>query len=146
MSKDPKKTFSDGLDALFDHAFDTVETVSEKDEKKKGNSKKSFSNDLSYFFQDAIRDVVSEKASEIKQGKKPSKSKRRTKPNFGLDSLIKQTIEESVTKPEKKRVTFTFETNKIDQLKSIAKVEKARIRDIVGELISDYIKKYETDK
>ena len=36
-----------------------------------------------------------------------------------------------------------FDQKKIEKLKSIARVEKAYLKDIVGELISEYIEKYE---
>jgi len=38
---------------------------------------------------------------------------------------------------------LTFETEKIEKLRKIAKLEKARIRDIVNELITDYIQQHE---
>jgi hypothetical protein len=40
---------------------------------------------------------------------------------------------------EKKRITFTFEKDKIDKLKMIAESEKAKIRDIIEQLVSTYI-------
>lgn len=144
-----KKTFSLGLDALFgeESPVKVEETVKEKQntgatqQSKKSGPKKSFSSNLDLFFQDAVEEVVQEAKNNTKDG--GSAVKRRTKPNFGLDSLIRSTIETGklVDKSKKKRISFTFDENSIDELKQIAKQEKARVRDIVGELISEYIDK-----
>lgn len=144
-----KKTFALGLDALFGEETTVKENepVQEKETKartqpvKKGNPKKSFSNDLDLFFQDAVEEVVQDAQNKVKDG--GSTIKRRTKPDFGLDSLIRSTIETGhlVDKSKKKRISFTFDENRIDELKEIAKKEKARVRDIVGELIAEYIEK-----
>ncbi len=153
MSKNKnKKKFSDGLDFLLSNAMEE-KTVKPSDDKstppaprntKKDGSKKSFSSDLEYFFQDAIEDAVQEAAQDISNGGTAvaKQTKRRTKPNFGIDSLIRSTIETSTIaeKQSKKRITFTFEEERIKQLKELAKLEKSRVRDIVGELIAQYIK------
>lgn len=138
MSK-KKKTFSTG----FDNLFSSAQEQQERSAPAKSTSKKNFSDSLDSIFQDAIQDAFKEKAEQIAEGKTVKKTKRRTKPVFGLDALIRQTVEQSEIKQNKKRVTFTFETEKIEKLRSIAKLEKARIRDIVNELVSDYIQKHE---
>lgn len=138
MSK-KKKTFSSGFDDLFSNAQEQQETTAPA----KLKSRKNFSDSLDAIFQDAIEEVVQEKAEQVAQGKAVKKTKRRTKPIFGLDNLIRQTIEQSEIKPDKKRVSFTFETEKIEKLRNIAKLEKARIRDIVNELITDYIQRHD---
>ena len=141
MSK-KKKTFSSGFDDLFSSA----QEQGEASVPAKTTSKKNFSDSLDAIFQDAIQDAVKEKAEEIAEGKTVKKAKRRTKPIFGLDNLIRQTIEDSEIKPDKKRVSFTFETEKIEKLRNIAKLEKARIRDIVNELITEYIQQHDAKK
>lgn len=145
-----KKTFALGLDALFgeDATVKVNEPVKEKSTtagQKKGNPKKSFSSDLDLFFRDAVEEVVQDAQNNIKES--GSTIKRRTKPDFGLDALIRSTIEtgELVEKAKKKRISFTFDENRIDELKQIAKQEKARVRDIVSELIAEYIDKKKDD-
>lgn len=141
MSK-KKKTFASSFGDLFSGLEEQQNTATPA---PKQGSKKNFADSLDSIFQDAIEEVVQEKAEEIAEGKTVKKAKRRTKPVFGLDALIRQTVEDSEVKRDKKRVTFTFETEKIDKLRSIAKIEKARIRDIVNELVTEYIQKYETE-
>ncbi len=140
MSK-KKKTFSSSFGDLFSGLEEQQNTAAPTPKQK---SKKNFADSLDSIFQDAIEEVIQEKAEQKAEGKPVKKSKRRTKPVFGLDALIRQTVEDSEIKRNKKRVTFTFETEKIEKLRSIAKVEKARIRDIVNELVTEYIQKYET--
>jgi len=152
--KKNKKTFAIGLDALFGEDSSSTNVKETKEDKnnsttaqqaKKG-PRKSFSNDLDLFFQDAVEEVVKEAQNSIEDS--GSTIKRRTKPDFGLDSLIRSTIEtgQLVEKSKKKRISFTFDENSIDQLKEIAKQEKARVRDIVSELISEYIEKKKTEE
>ena len=151
MAKTIKKTFSDGLQDMFqrtlfeDNPQDNPMLFAHPEHKKKHT--KSFTDNLESFFQDAIEDVIQEKAQElraegIKTSDKSSK-KSNKKPNIGLDLLIRNTIEEGVfSESDKKRITFTFEKEKIERLKKVADLEKTRIRDIIDELVTGYIKKY----
>ena len=146
MAKKKNKTFSSGFNDMFSDLLEEQQpAVVEASTPPKSSSKKNFSSSLESLFQEAIEDVVQEKAAQVAEGEAVKKEKRRTKPVFGLDSLIRQTVEESHIKSDKKRISFTFETEKIDKLRDIAKVEKARIRDIVNELITDYIQQHETN-
>lgn len=67
----------------------------------------------------------------------------------GLDALIRQTVESSMMEVEpapalsKKRVTFVFDKQKLSRLKRIAKIERAYLKDIIGDLISEFIDDYE---
>lgn len=146
MGKKKNKTFSSGFGDLFSDLLEEQQAeVVEASTPPKSSSKKNFSSSLESLFQEAITEAVQEKAEQVADGEIIKKDKRRTKPVFGLDSLIRQTVEQSEIKAEKKRVSFTFETEKIDKLRQIAKLEKARIRDIVNELITDYIQQHETN-
>jgi hypothetical protein len=149
MSKKNKKTFSEGLDTMFEQVMEEkqltknlAQSVSDKTERK-GVAVKSFSSSLEELFNETIEETVREKATAIAQGKTPELKERRTKPVFGLDALIRSTVEESVVQSDKKRISFAFDVEKIEKLKSIARIEKARLSDIVDELISTYINKHE---
>jgi hypothetical protein len=64
---------------------------------------------------------------------------------FGLDALIRETVESSsveVTPSNTKRVTFVFDEEKINKLKQIARLKKAYVKDIVDEIISEYLKEH----
>jgi len=145
MAKKKNKSFSSGFGNLFSDLLEEQQAeVIVPSTPPKSSSKKDFSTSLESLFEEAITEAVQEKAEQVTEGKAIKKDKRRTKPVFGLDSLIRQTVEQSEIKSDKKRVSFTFETQKIEKLRSIAKLEKARIRDIVNELITDYIQQHET--
>lgn len=114
---------------------------------KKGKSRKNFTNSFSSLFEEAFEETIDEKIQEIKQGK-PVASKRRTKKlDTGIDQLIKSTIETSQVEVKEirhhKRVTFLFDEKKLEKLKQIAKLEKLYLKDILNDIVSDFIKEYE---
>jgi hypothetical protein len=45
-----------------------------------------------------------------------------------------------------KRLTVTFDKKKLEKLKKIARLEKSYLKDILGEIVAEYIKKYELSK
>jgi hypothetical protein len=143
-----KKNFKSGLGDLLDNAM----TGTSKAEAKKSTRKtakqtasekpnKSFMSNLDDLLQEAIEEGVQEQVEKIKQ-KKPTVSKRK-KPMFGLDALIRETVETSqaeVAPKNTKRVTFVFDEAKIEKLQQLARLKKAYVKDIVNEIISEYLK------
>lgn len=151
-----KKNFKKGFDDIFSEAMDgnLTEQVSKKMAKKR-SSNKSFASDLESLFEEAITETTIEKAEAIKKGKTPAKSKKkkRSKPLFGIDALIRETVETSKveTKPLNtgkgmKRVTITLEQKRLEKLKKIARLEKSYLKDIINEVVAEYISKYETQQ
>lgn len=144
-----KKKFKAGFDDLFNEALQENTSAKESEKVvKHRSSSKSFAANLESLFEDTIKESTAEKAEAIKEGKKRTSSSKRTKPVFGLDALIRETVETSTIQTTKtakglKRVTITFDPKKLEKLKSIARVEKAYLKDIVNEVVSDYIAKYE---
>lgn len=143
-----KKKFKLGLGDLLDNAMDnnssTVESGTRVSKTKRTTSKKaskSFSNNLDDLFQEAIEESVQENADKLL--KKSRTTSKRKKPMFGLDALIRETVETSsveVTPSNTKRVTFVFDEEKINKLKQIARLKKAYVKDIVDEIITEYLK------
>ena len=70
----------------------------------------------------------------------------------GLDALIRDTsngqvLEEKQQReaeqelhPDRKRVTFTYDRRRFEKLKAIARAEGAYLKDIIADLLNDYIK------
>lgn len=150
-----KKNFKSGLEDLFNDAMEgnIAKNVSEKMASKKpsSKSKKSFSSGLESLFEEAITETTIESAQATKDGKKSKGSTKRSKPAFGIDSLIRETVEtskiERVTAPEgKKRVTITFDKEKLEKLKKIARLQKSYLKDIVNEVVGEYISEFESSK
>ena len=163
-----KKRFSSGLDSLFDsprdeQAFESATagqapppSVSELEAEVKAvvmkrTTTKNFTSDLDSLFQDAFTEAIEENADKLRRDMDeddPFNSKRNTykKPLAGLDALIRETIDTSLVGLEHapiKRFTIMFENKKIEQLKNIAKQERAFVKDLVGDVLTEFIKNYE---
>jgi hypothetical protein len=167
--KKNKKSFSDNLELLFsermlDDAQDNIHMI-ENDNKKTSNkkekgatatrkkssgkksSRKSFSSNLEQFFKDSIEGVLDGVVTDVKR-KIVGKGNKKA---VGLDLLIRQTTKDNINdkserqKPQTKRVTVVLDTKKIDELKRIAKEEKLRLHQIIGELVKEYIDEMNKD-
>jgi hypothetical protein len=159
-----KKKFSSGLDSIFEvkeeapvvatapppvFASDNF-SVAQPTVMRRAASK-NFTSDLDSLFQDAFTEAVEEKLDKLKKTSgfnDPFESaKRETRQALsGLDALIRSTVDVSLATLEHaavKRLTIIFENKKIEKLKSIAKMEKAFVKDIVSEVLTEFINDYE---
>ena len=138
-----------------------------KDSSKRANAGKNFTMDLDLLFQEVVHESIEEQfelkkerekdkkknknqKTESKPKEKPEKKKRRVIPRSGgIDSLIRSTVEGSIMQIEstsnKKRVSFVFDKEKLKKLKSIAKVKKSYLKDVIDEVIAEYLAKYESN-
>ena len=60
--------------------------------------------------------------------------------------LIRRTVEMGAVEEDNsgtKRLTVTFDKEKLNKLKHIARLEKAYLKDILGDIIDEYITRYE---
>ncbi len=167
-----KKKFTDGLESLFGTTVSVHDEQGflgrredkpqrkrsklavKKKKKERSASGKSFTSDLDSLFEQVLTETIEEKMKQPKKSDVVStvsleKTKKKyRKPMSGLDALIRQTVESSTmdvrpaTAPTKKRVTFVFDKQKLAKLKKIAKVEKAYLKDIIGDLVSEFIDGY----
>jgi hypothetical protein len=162
-----KKKFSSGLDSIFEvkeevhqavattatpvfaPTFDSPSTAQPMVVRRAAS--KNFTSDLDSLFQDAFTEAVEEKLDKLKKHSglnDPFESnKRETRHALsGLDALIRSTVDSSLAALEHaavKRLTIIFENKKIEKLKSIAKMEKAFVKDIVSEVLTEFINDYE---
>ncbi len=147
-----KKRFSDGFDSLFtDDDFFKEEVVEEKVQPtttkrkvgvsgKSGASKK-FAAGLESLLSEAFEEEVSDQLSG-KKGKTPSPKQRKS--FGGLDTLIKSTIDpKKIRKSNKddRRLTIMIETEKVEKLKKIAKLEKTYLKYIIRDIVTEYLEK-----
>lgn len=167
-----KKKFTDGLESLF--STDTSADVGKKGtsflnpnkknsgtsatvKKKRSTSRKNFTTDLDTLLEEALQESFEEqlvRREQLKAGKKAAKGEhhqnQQRRPSSGLDMLIRRTVEvgavEADRKTGKKRLTVTFDKEKIQKLKKIARLEKAYLKDILGKLVEEYIQEYESEK
>ena len=131
------------------------------DTRSRSGSSKSFTADLESLFQTVVKESVAEEKKKADREKKRTMGTSQTdmgateksrRPMSGLDALIRQTVEpnkeeikRAAVPKEKKRVTFVFDKKKLLKLKTIAKLEKAYLKDIIGGLISEYLDEYDID-
>ncbi len=163
-----KKRFTDGLESLFEEPRDKKPAGNElllfpveekpassaktpRKEKGKKSPGKSFTNDLQSFLQEAFEEAFEERL-QPKKNSSPAKKrvkKRRRKARSGLDALIRSTVQPSslelLDKPTR-RLTVTFDLQKLEKLKNIARLEKTYLKDIIDEIVGEYISKYDQKK
>lgn len=156
-----KKKFKAGLESLFgdtggEDQLPGIRPLLEKEKTKsktatisgkrpRRRSSKNFTSDLEGLFHSALDKEYKETIESNPTTKRDRRVKKRSeRPVIGIDALIRRTSSENreevgVSTPLKKRVTFTLEKKKIEQLKSIAKSKKAYLKDIVDDIISSYL-------
>ncbi|NJL74276.1 MAG: hypothetical protein HC892_03750 [Saprospiraceae bacterium] len=67
----------------------------------------------------------------------------------GLDNLIRSTVESSrieIHEANVRRVTFCFEEDKIEKLKTIARLEKTYLKNVIHDIVTEYIAQYEQER
>lgn len=152
-----KKKFSEGLDDLFKDlpseqgAWDQHPGDSPRE--RKGASK-NFMHDLDMLLQEAMDEGLGQLESGTPAPAPSNKSKSAAAahraPVSGLDALIRQTIDvrEIVTDEEtgKKRLTVAVDKTKLEKLKTIARLENSYLKDILLQLIDEYIQEYTRQK
>lgn len=153
-----KKKFSEGLDELLsDQSIETSTDwgyASDSPTRERKTGSKNFMDDLDDLFHQAL-----DERFEQLEAEPPTASTPRTKSKStiaqrssmsGLDGLIRQTIDiQEITADEasgKKRVTVAIEKAKLLQLKTIARIENAYLKDIMVQLIDEYLEKYQANK
>lgn len=163
-----KKRFTEGLESIFGEAAeDTLQESSpllsrtgrreapkKGDEGGKRTSSKDFSADLQAFLEHAFEESVEEQLEQRRQKRTPISGsaqvkKRHRKPLSGLDALIRSTVEPGSIRLEpegSKRITLTFDPVKLEKLKAIARRERTYLRDIIDEIVAEYLEEYESRK
>lgn len=128
---------------------------SKKDVDKKANAGKNFSDDLDLLFQEVMHESIEEqiekRKNKVKKKEEPKKVRKKRKViprSGGIDSLIRSTVEGSIidiqTEKNTKRVSFVFDKDKLKKLKSIAKVKKSYLKDVIDEVVQHYLEQYES--
>ncbi|HAD14952.1 MAG TPA: hypothetical protein DCF33_21200 [Saprospirales bacterium] len=159
-----KKRFSEGLDDLFSSQHggghgnvfgDAVTLTSPAVPSERKSAHKSFATDLDALLQEALDESLeryeSNQPDSVSASTKTKSSTdlRASVPN-GLDNLIRQTIDvKEITTDEdsgKKRLTVAVDRPKLEKLKAIARLENSYLKDLLVQLIDEYIQEYTTEK
>lgn len=128
----------------------------DKSKGEKRSSGKNFTDDLQSFLQEAFDESLEQQLAERKAAPKRQRpkntqvKKRSRRPMGGLDSLIRSTVdmepEEAAPKPNVRRVTLTFDPEKLDKLKVIARNQRTYLRDVIDHIVADYLERYDGGK
>lgn len=124
------KNFVSDLDALLQEAMDEG---FERYENRRSNGN------------GAASEVATSKTKSAAAGQTPA----HRAPISGLDALIRQTISVREATPDdllKKRLTVAVDKPKLEKLKTIARLENAFLKDILANLIDEYIEEYSGKK
>lgn len=157
-----KKRFTAGLESLFGDATDPfsdkeqgalpaeVELAQGKqgDAAAKKPGTKDFSSALASFLHTAFEDAFEEQIEARKSAPSAASDTpmQPPKPASGLDLLIRSTITPSGVEIHPfatRRITLVFDNDMIGKLKTIAKIEKSHLKDIVNDIVATYISDYE---
>jgi hypothetical protein len=166
-----KKKFTDGLESLLNTphqeggqgtAFlEGAKASADQESKpsvKRPSTRKGFTTDLDSLLEEALQESFEEQMYLQREGGNIAEPKaqvfhqqaHRRRPGIGLDILIRRTVERGEIEEDKttgtRRLTVTFDKEKLSKLKVIARMEKAYLKDILGDIVAEYIKKYEQRK
>jgi hypothetical protein len=153
-----KKKFSEGLDDLFSNepAVESQWAYATTDApvRERRASNKNFMDDLDELFSQAMDERFDQPDPEPPTASTSStKSKSlaaQRAPLSGLDALIRQTIDvQEINFDEasgKKRLTVAIDKTKLLQLKNIARIENSYLKDIMIQLIDEYLQEYQAKK
>ena len=150
-----KKRFSEGFDSLFGDDFfreeeevkeqktDTATAKRKAAARKKSGSAKKFAAGLESLLSEAFEEEIEDQLAG-KKGKTPSSSERKSL--GGLDSLIRSTIDpKKIRKVSKdaRRLTILLDSEKVEKLKEIAKLEKTYLKYIIRDIVTEYLESRE---
>jgi hypothetical protein len=85
---------------------------------------------------------------EQKDKKREPARKKTAKPKAGLDALLRSTIEPSKMRLENKsvrRLTISFDEEKLAKLKKIARKERTFLKDIIDEIVGEFLEAYDEE-
>lgn len=127
------------------------ETDAASDAEKKKISGKDFTDSLQSFLSETFEESFERQMAEVKKQEPAEKPKKPRRRRSSLDMLIRNTVEPAKIEiegqePKRRRITLTFEPQKLEKLRNIARVERAMLKDIINDIVGEYIQKYEVDK
>lgn len=110
---------------------------------------KKFSDDLQIFLQEAFDDSFEKYLDPNYVHDDSSNKKRSLKPMAGLDAILRSTVDPKSMRlgpGNTRRLTLVFDESKLNKLKSIARMERSYLKDIIDEIVESFINEYEVKK
>lgn len=161
-----KKRFTDGLESLMGESSGSKAQVKElllfpelandppPPKYEKRPAQKGFAAELQSFLTEAFEESFEAQMSLLERDMESpqqatSSSKPLRRPPSGLDALIRSTIEPETMNVQEyptRRIVLTFDEEKIEKLQHIAQVKKTVLKDMISEIVSNFIRTYEKKK
>lgn len=164
-----KKKFKDGLESLFaeieQNAMSEQNALLEASgsERRPASSRESnpaaekrstgkkFADDMESFLQSAFEESFDRqmRQEQLSPAEEAQIRKRSHRPVSGLDALIRSTVQPQEVHLEehpKRRLTIVFDDQKLQKLREIARLEKTYLKNIIDEIVAEYIQTYEKKK
>ena len=143
-----KKRFTQGFDLFFGGDEPAKETLVVEEVEIKTTVKKEKASPSNKKFVDGLESLFMEVLEEESKVKSTPKKAKKNKSYTGLDQLIRSTIDVSqMSKSERetKRLTILLEIEKIEALRKIAKDEKKRLKNVIREIVAEYLERKKND-
>ncbi len=157
-----RKKFTDDIGHIFgeddadilseESVLLSATSASDKKRNQPGRSSqgKHFTSDLESFLKEAFEESYeAQTQGDTRAAVDTQIKKRNRRPPGGLDLLIRSTVEPVAVMDEDthtRRVTLLFEQKKLEKLKTIARLERTYLKNIIDELVLEYIQMYEKEK
>lgn len=135
---------SDSLTAL-NQEQDGARTSSQP---KTTRKTKSFGRLMESYLENAFQEAFKEQTQHPSEPNTEPNPKKLHKPLSGLDLLIRSTIEPNAIQVQesatgKRKLTLTFDREKLEKLRDIARNKEVYLHDIIQDIVYSYIQKHD---
>jgi len=111
---------------------------------------KKFGEDMDSYLKNAFEESFERQMrSDFSQTDEAAIKRRSHRPVGGLDALIRNTVqpqEVHFNENATRRLTLVFDEQKLKKLREIARKEKTYLKDIIDEIVAEFIRSYEKKK
>ncbi|MEY4135142.1 MAG: hypothetical protein ACOYOO_04105 [Saprospiraceae bacterium] len=111
---------------------------------------KKFGEDMDSFLKNAFEESFERQMrSDFSQTDEAAIKRRSHRPVGGLDALIRNTVQPQEVHFDEnatRRLTLVFDEQKLKKLREIARQEKTYLKDIIDEIVAEFIQSYEKKK
>lgn len=111
---------------------------------------KKFGEDMDSFLKNAFEESFERQMrSDFSPADEAAIKRRSHRPVAGLDALIRNTVQPQEVHFDEnatRRLTLVFDEQKLKKLREIARLEKTYLKDIIDEIVAEFIQTYEKKK
>ncbi len=157
-----KKKFNEGLESLFVEMVQEASAANSALQDASSGSDgggtaaqkrpvgKKFGEDMDSFLKNAFEESFERQMrSDFSPADEAAIKRRSHRPVGGLDALIRNTVqpqEVHFDENSTRRLTLVFDELKLKKLREIARLEKTYLKDIIDDIVAEFIQSYEKKK